>query len=103
MSRVKTSKPPTYQETCGAWRSFKTTSWYLFYQGIYEEDVWTLKIQPQIESIIIHSLRSCNEQVDERPGSFEMFGYDFMVDDQLNVWIIEINKSPSLDSSTVLF
>jgi tubulin monoglycylase TTLL3/8 len=31
---------------------------------------------------------------------FEIFGYDFMVDDLLNVWLIEINSSPAMDHST---
>ena len=30
-----------------------------------------------------------------------MFGYDFMVDDNFNVWLIEVNSSPSMDYSTV--
>lgn len=40
--------------------------------------------------------------MDEKPGAFEMFGYDFMIDEQLNPWILEINKSPTLESSTVI-
>jgi tubulin monoglycylase TTLL3/8 len=30
-----------------------------------------------------------------------MFGYDFMVDERLNVWLIEVNSSPAMDYSTV--
>ena len=29
-----------------------------------------------------------------------MFGYDFMVDTNLNVWLIEVNSSPSMEYST---
>ena len=32
-----------------------------------------------------------------------MFGYDFMIDESYNAWIIEINKSPSMDTNTVIF
>ena len=32
-----------------------------------------------------------------------MFGYDFMIDEKFNVWILEINKSPTLEASTVHF
>lgn len=35
-----------------------------------------------------------------RPNSHEMFGYDFMVDTSLNVWLIEVNSSPAMDYST---
>ena len=29
-----------------------------------------------------------------------MVGYDFMIDQNLNPWLIEINMSPSMDHST---
>lgn len=32
--------------------------------------------------------------------SFEIFGYDFMIDTSLNVWLIEVNSSPAMDYST---
>jgi tubulin monoglycylase TTLL3/8 len=54
-----------------------------------------------MEQAITHSLRSCNDQVDEKINSLEMFGYDFMVDENFNTWILEINKSPTLEASTV--
>jgi D-alanine-D-alanine ligase-like ATP-grasp enzyme len=36
--------------------------------------------------------------VDNRKNSFEVFGYDLMVDADLKVWLIEVNSSPSMDS-----
>lgn len=35
--------------------------------------------------------------VDNRKNSFEFYGYDFMVDDELNVWLIEVNSNPSIE------
>ena len=32
--------------------------------------------------------------------SHEIFGYDFMVDTSLNVWLIEVNSSPSMEYSS---
>jgi tubulin monoglycylase TTLL3/8 len=40
--------------------------------------------------------------VDNRKNSFEFLGYDFMVDSDLKVWLIEVNSSPSMDHSTVI-
>lgn len=40
--------------------------------------------------------------VENRKNSFEFLGYDFMIDQDLKVWLIEINSSPSMSLSTVL-
>lgn len=36
--------------------------------------------------------------VNNRKNSFEFFGYDFMVDEELRVWLIEVNSSPSMET-----
>ena len=38
--------------------------------------------------------------VNNRKNSFEFFGYDFMVDEDLRVWLIEVNSSPSMDTNS---
>lgn len=44
---------------------------------------------------------TAQDQVEQRKNTIEMFGYDFMIDDAYNVWLIEINSSPAMDYSTV--
>lgn len=44
------------------------------------------------------STLSVQDMVNNRKNSFEFFGYDFMVDENLNVWLIEVNSSPSMDT-----
>lgn len=36
----------------------------------------------------------------DRKNSHEMFGYDFMVDDNFKTWLIEVNSSPAMDYSS---
>jgi len=43
---------------------------------------------------------AARDSVVHRENSHEMFGYDFMVDTNLNVWLIEVNSSPSMEHST---
>ena len=50
---------------------------------------------------MIHSLKSVQDMVENRKNSFEMFGYDFMIDEDGVPWLIEINSSPAMDYSTV--
>jgi hypothetical protein len=34
--------------------------------------------------------------VENRKNTFEFIGYDFMIDENLKVWLIEVNSSPSM-------
>jgi len=66
-------------------------------------NMWETCVKPQIENIVLWSLRTVMETVDNRKNSVEMFGYDFMLsagDDEPKVWLIEVNSSPAMDYST---
>lgn len=56
-----------------------------------------------MKEIIIKSLMCAVYGIESRKNSHEMFGYDFMVDTNYKVWLLEINSSPSMDYSTVIF
>jgi tubulin monoglycylase TTLL3/8 len=63
------------------------------------EDFWTSRIFPQIKKIVKYSLLAVGNL--GRKNSFEILGYDFMIDEQLKPWLLEINSSPAMDYSTV--
>ena len=50
--------------------------------------------------IVILSVKSCEPTIAPRKNSFELVGYDFMVDEMMNPWLIEVNMSPAMDYST---
>mmetsp|Transcript_9776 Transcript_9776/g.10719 ORF Transcript_9776/g.10719 Transcript_9776/m.10719 type:complete len:156 (+) Transcript_9776:140-607(+) len=64
------------------------------------EDLWTEKVQPAIKKAVLWSLQSVQDMVTNRKNSSELFGYDLMVDEHYNTWLIEINSSPSMDYSS---
>lgn len=57
-----------------------------------------------IKFVISKTLDAVKRKLDpnKRNGCFELFGYDFMVDNDLTVWLIEVNTNPCLDESSNL-
>lgn len=55
-----------------------------------------------IKYIIAKTIDSVKRKLDpnKRNGCFELFGYDFMVDNDMSVWLIEVNTNPCLDESS---
>jgi len=51
--------------------------------------------------ISLYSIR--NKIVDiERKHCFEIFGYDFILDEDFNAWLIEVNTNPCIEESSPL-
>ena len=50
--------------------------------------------------IVKNTLLATKHSVSAREGSFMVLGFDFMLDENLKVWLIEINTSPSNELST---
>lgn len=59
-------------------------------------------IYPKIKEIIEITTRSVKQKINEnnKEYSFEIFGYDFMMDEDFNVFLIEINTNPGLEESS---
>ncbi|KAK9814713.1 hypothetical protein WJX72_010319 [[Myrmecia] bisecta] len=62
--------------------------------------LWRNHIQPQMKRIVEMTLACATDTLEQRQNSFELFGFDFAVDTSYNVWLIEVNCSPSLEHST---
>lgn len=63
-------------------------------------DIYNEIIKEKIMQTIILSLESAKDLVVNRKNSHEVYGFDLMVDNNYNVWLLEINSSPTMEYST---
>ena len=59
---------------------------------------------PQMKELIIKSMHAVRKKIDpfHRKHCFELFGYDFILDADFNVWLIEVNTNPCIEESSTL-
>ena len=63
-------------------------------------DVYEEVIEEKIKSLVINTLESVQDTFEYKKGCFELYGFDIMIDEEFNVWLIEVNSSPAMDYST---
>ena len=70
----------------------------------YPDKNYKLKINlySQIKEIVSISMKSVKEQIHKNGNNyqFEIFGYDFMLDENFNLFLIEVNDNPGLEESS---
>jgi tubulin monoglycylase TTLL3/8 len=66
-------------------------------------EVWR-DIMPQIRKLVTDSYRAVYGKIDpfRLHNSFELFGYDFMLDENFRLYLIEVNTNPCLEMSCPL-
>ena len=59
---------------------------------------------PKVKEIIVHSMKSVSGKINksERKICFEIFGYDFMFDENYIPYLLEVNTNPGLEISSPL-
>ena len=58
-----------------------------------------------MQKIVKKTILATRKKLDNtaiRKYSFEIFGYDFILDEDFNVWLIEVNTNPCLEESSAL-
>lgn len=86
-----------YSSTHGG--KFSLFNLFFYLQNLYGYDK-SSKCYNDIKEVIIHSLKSVQPVMNSNKHCFECYGYDIMLDDNLKPWLIEINSSPSLATTT---
>jgi hypothetical protein len=64
------------------------------------QHVWSQEVQPKIKQLVTVALRSAQNEIKNRKSSFELYGFDVVLDDRLEPWLLEINLSPDLRGTT---
>lgn len=62
--------------------------------------MWNSIIYPGMRQNIIGTLLASQDTLDTRKNCFELFGADFMLSENFEPWLIEINSGPSMSAST---
>lgn len=59
-------------------------------------------MEPKLKELARDAVKSVSRKIDphKRQFSFEIFGWDFMVDEQFHPWLIEVNTNPCLELSS---
>lgn len=63
--------------------------------GNDDGDVFDTILRPRFVDVAVTSLSTWPAE-GHRPNSFEILGFDLMIDDDLGVWLLEINQSPGI-------
>lgn len=73
--------------------------WYPELNICFERD-----ILPQMNKMTVDVFRACHEKLDpkRRLHCMEVFGLDFMIDDEFRPYLIEVNTNPCLELSSPL-
>jgi len=61
---------------------------------------WEDKLLPQMKHIVIETMRAVEGKLVPRDKSFELYGFDVMVDENMKMWLLEANLSPACEGRT---
>lgn len=64
------------------------------------KDLYNDKIKPKIRDIVLWTMSSPQDMIENRKNSMELYGLDLMVDTDYETYLIEVNSSPSMEHST---
>jgi len=82
--------------------SFDRLQEYLLEKGIINDPNWLDNyLRPEFKKAMIHLLRLSSASFLKRSSLYELYGVDFMLDENLNLWFIEANSSPAIEGYSI--
>ncbi|NWI77298.1 TTLL3 monoglycylase, partial [Dryoscopus gambensis] len=97
--RYKTSQPDPRVPSGKIWCN-KQFQAYLARLG--RADAWHEGMVPGMKAAILNALRCAQDQVGSRKGRFELFGADFLIAEDCQPWLLEINSCPTMSPSSAV-
>jgi len=94
------SKSNCFNDSVIEGNMWDTADFIKYLKNTYDKDVWGESLRERIYNLITWSLESSQDMIENRRNSHEIYGFDVMIDSDLNPWLIEINSSPCMDYST---
>ena len=73
---------------------------YLVGIGRVEGDWVNEYLRPNMKRKMLHLVRMVYRELLPHPGVFELFGVDFLLDEDLNLWFLEVTKSPAMKATS---
>jgi tubulin--tyrosine ligase like protein 10 len=67
---------------------------------IQSKEEYGVKVDKKIQEIMSLIFTVIKDKLDRKFGCFELFGFDFLLDDNLNPYLIEINTNPAIYTDT---
>lgn len=71
-----------------------------YLRQIGKASMWSERIFPGMQKALIGTMLASQDTMDRRSNTFELYGADFMITEDCQPWLIEINASPDLGAST---
>eukprot|EP00347_Sterkiella_histriomuscorum_P013320 403365167 len=66
----------------------------------FQSFTWTDTLFPKIQDVIYKTFKGVQDSQEQRTNTFEIYGIDLILDEDLNPWIIEVNLSPACNERT---